>query len=229
MSIPYKIIRSNRKTVAIRVTRDGRVEVRAPFRVPAAEIDGFVLKYQDRLEQQLELVRRQAAARRDFAVRPGGRLLYLGREYPAEAGDGRMVSFDGASFFLPAQAEGGKGATEALTGLYRRLAREHITSRVRELSGETGLMASGIKITGAKTRWGSCSGKNSLSFSWRLILASPGAVDYVILHELCHTAFHDHSPRFWSLVRRYAPETEKWQAELRELSRRLSGENWDTD
>ena len=59
----------------------------------------------------------------------------------------------------------------------------------------------GLRITGAKTRWGSCGAKNNLNFPYHLVMAPLACVDSVVVHELCHTVRHDHSPAFWALVR----------------------------
>ena len=64
----------------------------------------------------------------------------------------------------------------------------------------------GVKITGAVTRWGSCSGKNSLCFSWRLMLYPEKAIDYVVIHELSHILHHNHSREFWHTVEKYMPD-----------------------
>ena len=88
----------------------------------------------------------------------------------------------------------------------RRLAAEYIPTRVALYGAQMGLTPTGVKITGARRRFGSCSGKNSLCFSWRLMLYSPEAVDYVVVHELAHIRHHDHSAAFWRLVEQTMPD-----------------------
>mgnify|MGYP000174709420 CR=1 FL=1 len=78
-----------------------------------------------------------------------------------------------------------------------------------------GLVPAGIKITSARTRFGSCSGKNSICFSWRLMLYPPEAIDYVIVHELAHIRHHDHSPAFYREVEAYLPDWRARRALLR--------------
>ena len=73
----------------------------------------------------------------------------------------------------------------------------------------------GITITGARKRFGSCSGKNRLSFSWRLMDYPPAAIDYVVVHELAHIRHHNHSPAFYELVASVLPDYKKRQALLR--------------
>lgn len=82
-------------------------------------------------------------------------------------------------------------------------AKEYLPMRVDYWSGIMGLTPTGLKITSARTRFGSCSGKNSICFSWRLMLYPPEAIDYVVVHELAHIRHHDHSPAFYALVERY--------------------------
>jgi predicted metal-dependent hydrolase len=71
-----------------------------------------------------------------------------------------------------------------------------------------------ITIRDTSSRWGSCSSARSLSFSWRLILAPPAVLDYVVAHEVAHLRELNHKPRFWRLVDMLVPEIEKSQAWL---------------
>lgn len=88
----------------------------------------------------------------------------------------------------------------------RACAEETIPQRVAFYAKMMGVQPSGIKITSAKTRFGSCSGKNSLCFSWRLMLYPPEAVDYVVVHELAHIREKNHSPAFYAVVAAVLPD-----------------------
>lgn len=96
--------------------------------------------------------------------------------------------------------------TPEMAEKYRKQAKEYIHSRVAYYSKEMKLSPTGITITGAKTRFGSCSGKNRLSFSWRLMQYPPEAIDYVIVHELSHIIHKNHSPEFYGLIATYLPD-----------------------
>ena len=63
-----------------------------------------------------------------------------------------------------------------------------------------------VRIANQRTRWGSCSTTGAMSFNWRLLLAPPEILDYVVWHEACHLVHMDHSPRFWSLLERHVPD-----------------------
>lgn len=97
----------------------------------------------------------------------------------------------------------------------RRLAKETIPPLVAHYASLMGVTPAGIKITSARTRFGSCSGKNSLCFSWRLMQYPPQAVDYVVVHELAHIRHHNHSREFWSFVEQIMPDYRDRQALLR--------------
>lgn len=88
----------------------------------------------------------------------------------------------------------------------RALAATELPRRVEYYSEKMGLYPTSVKITSAATRFGSCSGKNSICFSYRLMLYPPEAVDYVVVHELAHIKEKNHSARFYALVERYMPD-----------------------
>jgi predicted metal-dependent hydrolase len=88
----------------------------------------------------------------------------------------------------------------------RRLARDLVRETVDAEAPRIGVRCRGISIRDTRSRWGSCSSKGSLSFSWRLALAPRPILDYVVVHELCHLVHLDHSRRFWSLVERVRPD-----------------------
>jgi len=99
----------------------------------------------------------------------------------------------------------------------KKVAAARILPRLQSLSEITGLTYEGVKITSARGRFGSCSGKNHLCFSVFLMLVSDEELDYVILHELCHTVHHNHSPMFYALVARFMPDWKNRQNRLKKI------------
>lgn len=97
----------------------------------------------------------------------------------------------------------------------RALAAKIIPERVAFYSERMGLVPTGVRITSARTRFGSCSGKNSLCFSWRLMQYPMQAVDYVVVHELAHIRHHNHSAAFYALVESVLPDHRERRALLR--------------
>jgi predicted metal-dependent hydrolase len=97
-------------------------------------------------------------------------------------------------------------ATEALDRWYRREARRRLESAARRDAPALGVEFTSIGVRDQRTRWGSCSPSGRLSFSWRLVLAPPPVLDYVVLHELCHLREFNHSRAFWRLVESVRPD-----------------------
>lgn len=95
---------------------------------------------------------------------------------------------------------------EVLTKWLKQVAKKGISQRTKELSEQFGFSYKSISIRDQSTRWGSCSGKKSLSFNWRLAFAPLEVLDYVIIHELAHTVQMNHSDKFWQLVSQCMPK-----------------------
>ena len=91
----------------------------------------------------------------------------------------------------------------------RRAAKADLPGRIARLSEATGLKYGKLSIRASRTKWGSCSGCNNISLSLFLMTLPEHLRDYVIVHELCHTVHHDHSPRFHALVDRLVGGREK--------------------
>lgn len=103
---------------------------------------------------------------------------------------------------LEAHPEPDEARREALL----RRAREELPLKVTFYAQRMGVVPTGITITAARTRFGSCSPKNRLCFSWRLMDYPEEAIDYVVVHELAHIVHKNHGPQFWALVERYMPD-----------------------
>ena len=101
----------------------------------------------------------------------------------------------------------------------RDAARALVHSRVAHFNRHYGFKIKKIFIKNHKSRWGSCSEKGNLNFNYKLLYLPSAISDYIIVHELCHLAEFNHSPRFWSLVVRTIPNYEELKRELRRLER----------
>lgn len=93
-------------------------------------------------------------------------------------------------------------------------ARETLPALVEQYAKQMGLSPSGITVTGARTRYGSCSVKGRLCFSCYLMDSPIDAIEYVVVHELCHLKHMNHGPMFYALLRHYMPD---WQARKKKL------------
>jgi predicted metal-dependent hydrolase len=149
----------------------------------------------------------------------GSAILFKGIEHAIRSGEGKgtpvWIDRDAPR---PTIRVGGHSehAQRRLMDWLKREARRKIDERVAEYAAALGVRPKRITIRDTSSRWGSCSSARSLSFSWRLILAPPAVLDYVVAHEVAHLRELNHRPRFWRLVELLVPEIEKSQAWLSE-------------
>ncbi len=167
----YEVRRSGRRTLALELTREGALLVRAPWYVSAGTIRRFVADREDWIRA-------------------------------AEARQAR-------------RAEAHPEPTEERRRELIRQAKAVLPGKVAHYAAILGVSPTRITITSARTRFGSCSAKNSLSFSWRLMDYPEEAVDYVVVHELAHILHHDHSPAFYQTVAAVMPDHKQRRALLR--------------
>ena len=106
--------------------------------------------------------------------------------------------------------------TLALEKRYRDAAKDYIPKRVEYYHQFTGGTYQKITIRDQKTRWGSCSSTGTLSFSFRLMMAPPRVLDYVVVHELCHLTHMNHSKEFWKMVEDILPDYKEHRKWLKE-------------
>ena len=219
---PQQIKRSNRKTIAIKIEDNGDLIVRAPFYVSEEELNNIILSKEKWIRsKQYEALKRNAQIQPKQYI-DGEKFLYLGEVYPLEIVPTQrsLLVFDGNRFTLR-QSAVARGR-ETFIRWYRTQTRLIISGRVASITKKMHLKHSVIRITGAKTRWGSCGPKGSLNFSWRIIMAPIDVVDYVVVHEVAHLKIRGHSPDFWKIVQRYYPDYRKRKSWLREFGHRLT-------
>ncbi len=207
-----QIIHSRRKSIAIIVEGDGRLVIRAPMRLSKTRIQEFVLTKTDWiLAQQAKAASRQAPV---HAFKHGETFLFLGKTIPLEITDNSFPSLMLDSCFRLRRSDQPR-ASEIFIKWYKQQARQIFTKRVQFFAQKHGFNYSKIRLSSARTRWGSCNSKGSLSFTWRLVMAPMDIIDYVVIHELVHLEIHNHSSVFWKKVQEYLPDYKKRRAWLK--------------
>ena len=212
----YKLIRSNRKTVAIQLQKDGSVIVRAPKRLAVYRIEAFIKEKQSWIEQHQKRLQEQQRQKESFCLSDRQFPLF-GRMLPMQMTQEKAPCWQQTVVFLPEGDE--QQLKSSAEQLYRQVARQTLQSKVEHFAPKLGVQPASLRINGAKGRWGSCSGKNRLNFSWRLMLAPEHCIDYVVVHELCHILHHDHSAAFWQEVERVVPDWRSWRQQLVQTAR----------
>ena len=223
--IDYTLTRSKRKTVAIYV-RNGEIEIRAPHKMPKRDINKFIMSKEKWITDKLAQSSEHQEKRKNFTLAYGDTILYRGKDYPIAAKEGNRIGFNDAVFFMPPDLDS-EQIKAACVQIYRLLAKRDLTDKTLDIAKQMMVKPTAIKINSAKKRWGSCSAKKNINFSWRLIMADDAVIDYVVTHELAHLIEMNHSQRFWAIVGNVLPDYKQRQKRLKELQLRLSQEDWE--
>jgi len=187
------------------INNDAELIVRAPFNASEEIINKVVLKYKDRLEKTKKEIqlRNLKFNKKEFVN--GEKFLYLGNYYNLKLVDNREILLDFKDEFLFSKKYL-PYAENIFIYWYKERAYETISQRVGCYTQKSRFEYNKINITNAQKRWGSCSHKGNLSFSWRLIMAPLPIIDSVVVHELVHLEVKNHSKAFWNKVGSLDPE-----------------------
>ncbi len=203
---------SRRRTLALRVSSAGEVLVNAPKHLASAEIRQFVHQHLDWISARLKAARAEA-----FEWRDGAELPYLGGFLRLQLVDAGSLPRRAADALVCSSAPM-QTAAQAVRW-YRQAARTLLLERLAEQACRAGIDPPPMRLSDARTRWGSLSPKGVVSLNWRLIKASLEEIDYVICHELAHFRQRNHSPAFWREVAALYPDYRAARARLRRQGR----------
>lgn len=210
-----KIVRSpRRRRIAFSAAPGGAVSILAPPGIPDADL----LRLAEANKLLIDRLRRRAArlpSRPEPNFAEGEEFFLWGKKYPLRFSR-RVVAFDDA-FILPAGTP--EEVFGALERFYRTAIRRYIEPRIRDFAARAELKFDRVRISGAETRWGSCSTSGTISFSWKLAQCPPPLIDYVIWHELTHLEEMNHSARFWRKLEGHLPGARIRRRELRAFER----------
>jgi predicted metal-dependent hydrolase len=218
VTFPISEVRySKRRTLALVITRDARLLVRAPMRTTRAAINTFIQAKAHWVLAglaQVEERNRQAQAQAP-AMREGTVFFYLGNPVPLawSSDPGLPLRFDESRFWLTPERAGDGWAL--LRRWFQNQAMAIFLLRVQLYAERMGTAPGTITLSSARTRWGSCS-RRGVRFCWRLIQAPLEIIDYVVVHELAHRRVANHSPRFWALVATFLPDWRERRRWLKE-------------
>ena len=221
----YTLTRSKRKTLAIYI-RNGNIEVRAPLRMSKREIEKFITSKEKWILNNINNFRKQETQRGNFKLNYGDTVICKDKPCRITAIDEEVIRYDDGHFYMPSDMIQ-EQIKHACVEIYKMIARYEFTVRTHEFAQQMSIEPAAVRVNSAKSRWGSCSAKKSINFSWRLIMADEGVIDYVIVHELAHIIELNHSDRFWAIVENVLPDYKARKKRLKQLQNRLSGEEWD--
>ncbi|MCK5024193.1 MAG: M48 family metallopeptidase [Thermoplasmata archaeon] len=206
----YTVVRTSRRTIAIYIDPLKGVIVRAPKRGHTSEIRQFLIKKTPWILRKLHEMQKREAEAPQHTYLDGDDFLYLGNSYalkfcPDMARKGIAIVDSEIVVSLKPDISLEK-IPDMLRKWYIARAREILNERVLFYSQELGVKPARVAIRGQSKRWGSCSAKGNLNLNWKLVMAPPIILDYVVVHELCHLRHPNHQLEFWQMLGDLMPD-----------------------
>jgi predicted metal-dependent hydrolase len=215
----YTVIRRPwRRTLSITISADNKIIVKASKTLPDKKILTFIKqkeKWINKITSFNQKIRKPYIPKKFIE---GEKLLYLGKEYPLiikETQKGNIL-FQNEAFVacIPGKCQNPRNyISNKLINWYKISAYKTLLEIVSLYEKIVNVTISDLQIKTLNKTWGSCSKKGVISFSWKLIMAPIHIIDYVVIHELCHLIHHNHSQKFWNLVKTLIPDyknRKKW-------------------
>jgi predicted metal-dependent hydrolase len=196
------------KQMTLRVSAlDGRVSITAPNRLPMRDIEAFILEKEAWLRDKVSAMPEQVSVTFDTAIPINGVLHDI---VPSAV---KRIVISENQLHIPSHT---KAPGAQALGFIKTLARDLIVEEADFYAGKLGLPYAKISLRDAKSRWASCNDQGAIMFSWRLIMAPPKVLSYVVAHEVAHLRHMNHSDRFWNEVRSLFGEYSEQRQWLRE-------------
>lgn len=211
--------RPDLKSHYLSVDKDQGVVLKG-LRLPTPQSDKMVLQKARWILEKLALV--QAVTTEDIVT--GSRITYLGRQYYTEvvvdeAEPNARIVFNHSRFHIHVNPtiDRQTAIQQGLTAFFRVKAEEKITPRIRQWAAKTGLAYSNFKVRTMEKRWGSCTSNNTILLNPNVIQLPFSLIDYVIVHELCHTKVKDHSKEFWAELSKHCSDWRRLDEKLQSI------------
>lgn len=220
----YRLVRSNRKSLCLKLLPDGSVELRAPRLLPKLIIDLWFQSKQAWLHRAKARLRERSVPA-ELAIEPGSLQPYLGQWIQLLPASGYQFDAQTQQLQLPL-SEQPEFNQKSLRHWYRQQALEVIEAVWQQLQPQAlarGLVAQGIKYRWMKRRWGSCSRDGWITLNLELIKYPLPCIELVLIHELCHLRHFDHGPQFKALLADWMPSHQQWQQRLESGCRAQAG------
>ncbi|TYR31488.1 M48 family metallopeptidase [Mesorhizobium microcysteis] len=224
--LPLRIVENDRaKRLTLRIDAGGKgLRITIPPGLARGEVERFLDRHQGWLETKLAKVPDRPQ------VRPGIRLPLRGVPHLIVHEPGRRGTVtQGEEEGVPALLVHGerRHLPRRLADFLKREAKRDIDALVAKHTASVGRPAKAIRFKDTSSRWGSCTADGSLSFSWRIMMAPPTVIDYLVAHEVAHLREMNHGPKFWALCRELCPRTEEARAWLKRNGNALQAIQFD--
>lgn len=226
MPLPdYTLRRSRRaKHVRLHITPTDGLIVVVPLRFDATRVPGLLDAKRGWIDRKLATIQLIDV---DLALPETVELKAIGNSCQVDYRPTPFASVSardiGTALTLSGAVDDRAKCRAALQRWLSRQAKQHLVPWLNELSDAYDLPFRKVTVRGQKTRWGSCSSNGTISINYQLLFLDPELVNCVLIHELCHTRYLNHGPKFWALVERFEPDHRGLHQRLREQWGRLPG------
>jgi predicted metal-dependent hydrolase len=217
--VAYQLRRSQRRTIGLSIDHRG-LRVGAPTRARLGDIENLIHEHGQWVLDKLAAWRDRPAPGK-LEVADGMVIDILGEPVTialSSLGRSRWQFGPGRIYLRP---DATHPASDLLEKALREKARLVFAERLALYAAQLGVAPPPLRLSSARTRWGSCSHRGGIALNWRLMFMPHAIVDYVVCHELAHLKEMNHSPRFWSVVEQLYPDWKARRLELRQLARQI--------
>lgn len=210
----YELRRSNRRTLALTLDRQGRLIAHAPLRMPLRTIEAFILEKQDWIARKRQELSAAGSRMSGFSLEEGGCIPYLGGRVRISYDSVRRATMQDGVLTLPRT---GRPTQQVLNWLAEQ-ARRELSSYVEKWSKRMNIYPTALSFGYAKARYGSMTSDGRMRLNMALMHFPPQYIDYVVVHELAHRVHPDHSPAFHAYVESVLPGAGQLRKEMKTLS-----------
>lgn len=221
--LDIEIKRSNRtKTLSINIERDGSVNIIVPKDLEESKILDIVKLKEYEIHKQITNNRVLNKERIDRKFVPGHSFLYLGKSYNLHIIEDQKESLilNNGKFLLASKSV--ENAEAAFIKFYKKMGKPILEKRVNYFKEFIKEKPNEIRIVNLQTRWASCTPSGNLNFNWKCFMAPPTVLDYLIVHELVHLKYMNHTRQFWDEVSVIIPNYKTHEEWLRKNGVKLT-------
>lgn len=220
-NIEYEINKGKRKNIYLQI-KNGKVIVKVPYYVTNKQIEEIVYKKSNWIKKSLEKYNQKNNELKKY--QEGEIYKILGKEYILKINyeETNQIKVDitdcniiiNLPFTYKMEPNLSNKIEKIINKMYMQIIQKQLDYTMKKVTNMVGLAPKKYRVRDMKSAWGSCSSTKNISIALKLVEHSPKAFEYVVLHEVCHLKYMNHSKQFWQMVEGYMPDYKKYKKEL---------------
>lgn len=209
MDINYTIIRSKRRTMSINIDLEGNILVKAPLKISKDYINNFINLKSKWINKKIKQQKEKNIIKKEIE----NRFMFLGKIYDVNLDDNNGIKITDDKIYLPKTNE-----KNLILKYLNENSLNYCKLSFNLICGITKINFNSLKISNSKMYWGICNSKKEIKINCRIIMLPEDIIKYILIHELCHNIYLNHSADFWKLVEKYLPDYKKLRKNLKGYS-----------